>query len=126
MNFVSLATHGLRAMSVFGDQIGVRLLVAIVALLGLTVGSAGLVVTVCLGADLPVPSWVAPTTGLVLVILLQTLVTAIAFVFVTLQGNSKSGVLPLRDYQYFLGGCQVIYAARETTQLRRKESSVSS
>ncbi len=118
MNFVSLAIHGLRAMSVFGDQIGVRLLVTIVALFGLSVGSAGLAVAAHLGADSPVPSWIAPTTGLVLVLLLQALVTALAFVFLTLQGSSRTGVLPLRDYHYFLGECRLIYAAQEQMQLQ--------
>ena len=41
MNFVALVTHGLSAMSVFGDRIGVRLLIVTCALAGLILSAAG-------------------------------------------------------------------------------------
>jgi len=98
MNFVGLVTHGLSAMSVFGDRIGVRLLIASCALAVVVVS----VVTGFLGwhavADVRVPGW-AVTAGLATVLLLFLLfATSLAFVFIILAGRGNPGFLPFREF----------------------------
>lgn len=116
MNFISLMIHGLRAMAVFGDRVGARILTATIALLGLTLFSLGVAAAVCLGTNLAIPAWAVYTAGLLLAVLTQVLMTALAFVFVILHGGGSASILPLRDHSYFLGEYRLIHAADEQVQ----------
>ena len=100
MDFVGLVIHGLSALSVHGERIGVRLIVAtmlLVLCMGLVLGSLGL--SVSQGSDLPV--WLPMVTGIVL-LLGQAIVLAIVFVFVILQARVNANFIPIRDYRYFV------------------------
>jgi hypothetical protein len=102
MNFVALITHGLSAMSVFADTVGARLLIGscimtLVVLIGLIV----CIVSV-FSMEYSLPGWVTPTIGVLLVILLQTFVMSLVFVFIALQGRASLTFLPLRDYHFFV------------------------
>lgn len=102
MNFVSLLVHGLSAVSVFGDVLGLRLLVA-TCLLALVAGLGILaVVGIRLFTDFAIPGWATSAAGLLTLILLQALVMLAVFVFITLQGRSSLGFLPVRDHAYFV------------------------
>jgi glycosyltransferase involved in cell wall biosynthesis len=102
MNFVSLVTHGLSAMSVFGDRIGVRLLlvacaITLVAFLS-AVGFFGWQMTT--GAGLV--GW-APYAALALLLLVfLTFATSLGFVFIILAGRGTAGFLPFRDYANYI------------------------
>lgn len=108
MDFVRLVAHGLSAISVFGDIIGVRLLVATLVLIALTV--VGLIVTVVLrlATDLPIPGWATSTFGLLTVILFQAVMLSIQFSFIVLGGRQGTSFLPCRDYAYFVAGLQTL------------------
>jgi polyisoprenyl-phosphate glycosyltransferase len=102
MNFVSLVTHGLSAISVFSDEIGVRLLVVLVSFLGIMI--AGL-----LGITLFVPGvggslspWLITVIAALLILIVFSILLAIVFVLIILQGRNQSTFLPLRDYEYFI------------------------
>jgi hypothetical protein len=103
MNFVRLVAHGLSAISVFGDIIGVRLLVATLVLIALTVVGLFATVTVRLTTDLPIPGWATSTLGLLTVILFQAVMLSIQFSFIVLGGRQGTTFLPCRDYGYFVG-----------------------
>jgi hypothetical protein len=109
MNFAALVTHGLSAISVFREVIGVRLLMlaAVLALLAL----AGLAVTVFLrlATPLAIPGWATSTTGLLLLLFLQAIMLSFVFCFVILGDRSGTSFLPLRDYAYFIGGTRTLY-----------------
>src|SRR5207244_3968582 len=84
MNFTNLVIHGLSAISVYGDTIGVRLLVATSLFIGLAL--AGLV---CVGAvrlltDLAIPDCATFTAGTLLVILFQAIMLSLIFRFIIL------------------------------------------
>src|SRR5262249_32599838 len=57
MNFVQLAIHGLSAMSVYGDVIGARLLVATFVLIFITMVALACVVSIRLFTNLAIPGW---------------------------------------------------------------------
>ena len=102
MNFVGLVTHGLSAMSVFGDRIGVRLLLlaSAVTLAGLLTGSAIAIWHVASGAPLSM----SPVYAVVpmVMLLLLAVATSLAFVFIILAGRGNQGFLPFRQYRDYV------------------------
>lgn len=109
MNFVSLVIHGLSAISVFGDRVGVRLMIAVSVLCLLAF--CGLVGTLAASFLLPeiFPNWVAYTSGILLIVLVQMLTLLLIFVFVVLAGRGNSSFLPLRDYAYFVADARTVF-----------------
>ena len=102
MSFVSLLAHGLSAISVFADVVGLRLLVATFTLALCALAGVVAVVGIRLFSDLAIPGWATTATGALIVILLQAFLMAFIFVFITLQGRNASGFLPIRDYAHFV------------------------
>lgn len=102
MNFVSLVVHGLSAMSVYGDRIGVRLLTATsaAAVFALAVLLLGLAVR--LGTGFVFPRWAINVGAALLIVLFQALATVLVFVFIVLAGRDSSSFLPVRDYGYYV------------------------
>jgi hypothetical protein len=102
MNFVDLVAHGLSAISVYGEAIGVRLLV--LACLLILAASVGVVATVVvrLTTTWAIPGWATYTMGLMLVLLILGVMLALLFSFIVLSGRQGSTFLPCRDYSYFV------------------------
>jgi polyisoprenyl-phosphate glycosyltransferase len=108
MNFVSLIIHGLSAISVFSETVGVRLLLMTLSLVAFALGGMACVVVIRLFTDLAIPGWATFTTGLLAVIILQAIMLAINFSFLILSSRKDMGFLPARDYVYFIGGLRNI------------------
>ena len=102
MNFVSLVTHGLSAMSVFGDRIGVRLLIVTCVLAALIVSVAAVVVGWHAVAGISIPSWVGSAALTTVVLLFLLFATSLAFVFIILAGRANSGFLPFREFAHYV------------------------
>jgi glycosyltransferase involved in cell wall biosynthesis len=119
MNYVALVTHGLSAMSVFGDLIGVRLLAATLA--AAAVVFAAIVASLAMGWTAGVwPPWMLYVMGFLVLLLAQALAVSLAFVFIILSGRDTSAFLPRRDYVYFVAGLQQVHPRiHETVPLRR-------
>jgi polyisoprenyl-phosphate glycosyltransferase len=109
MNFVSLVTHGLSAISVYSDVVGVRLLVLSIILAGLTF--AGLIgaVLVRFATNLAIPGWASYTVGILLILFVQAIMAAFVFSFVILGARHGTTFLPRRDYSYFVGSVSGYY-----------------
>jgi hypothetical protein len=109
MNLIALVVHGLSAMAVFGDRIGVRLL--IVVSMGMSLVSGGLitVVAIRLLTSLAIPGWATYVTGLLLVILIQMLIVVLVFAFVILAGRDTVSIIPSRDYVHIADGVRRVY-----------------
>jgi hypothetical protein len=110
MNFVNLAAHGLSAMSVHGEVIGVRLLVASGALISLSITA---LITMGILAALPavqLPAWSTLVAGLLVLLTGITVLLALIFVFVILQGRAGATFLPIRDYSYYVARMTTAYA----------------
>jgi glycosyltransferase involved in cell wall biosynthesis len=102
MHFNSLVVHGLSALSVYGDVIGVRLLVVATALVLLLALGILLAIVIRFTTTLAIPGWATYTTGILLLILLQILIIAGLFVFTILSGRASLTFLPIRDHHFFV------------------------
>jgi hypothetical protein len=109
MNLVALVVHGLSAMAVFGDRIGVRLL--IVVSLGMVLAGGALigVVGIRLLTTLAIPGWATYVSGILLLMLTQMLLIVLVFAFVILAARDTASFIPGRDYIYFTNGVQRMY-----------------
>ena len=103
MNFVSLVTHGLSAISVYSDVVGVRLLVMSIILAFLTFAGMSGAVLVRLLTNLAIPGWASYTVGILLVLFVQAIMATFVFSFVILSSRHGTTFLPRRDYSFFIG-----------------------
>jgi hypothetical protein len=103
MNVVALVAHGLSAISVQSEVVGVRLVV--MALVVAVLSALGLMSTVAVRAltDLAIPGWATYTVGILVMILFQALLSATVFSFMILAGRQGTTFLPLRDYRFYVG-----------------------
>jgi polyisoprenyl-phosphate glycosyltransferase len=108
MNFVSLVTHGLSAISVNGDVAGVRLLIATCVLILVALAGIVVVVAVRLTTDLAIPGWATYVMALLLVILMQAVTLSLFFIFLVLNSRDTASFLPERDYSRFIGNIREI------------------
>ncbi len=102
MNFVSLVTHGLSAISVYGDLAGVRLLLGTCGLILFSLAGILTVVVVRLNTDLAIPGWATYVVALLLIILMQAVTLSLFFIFLVLNNRNNASFLPERDYKYFI------------------------
>jgi polyisoprenyl-phosphate glycosyltransferase len=118
MNFVALVAHGLSAISVHSQIVGVRLLIASGVLAGLAIGTLLLAFTyvAITNAELSLRTWVA-LLALVFV-LLQIAMAAVTFVFTTLYSRAGASFLPIRDYQFYVGEVTLLCGAPDSLHER--------
>ena len=109
MNFVALVSHGLSAISVFGDIVGVRLLIA--SLTGSVLAGIGIAVVAMIRfvTDRAIPGWATYATGTLAIIAIQLIAIAASFTFFILSGRTNLGFVPLRDGAVFMEEVVVIY-----------------
>jgi hypothetical protein len=112
MNLVSLVVHGLSAMAVFGDRIGVRLLVVVSMGMSLLSGALITVIAIRLLTSLAIPGWATYVAGLLLVILIQMLIVVLVFAFVILSGRDTVSIIPSRDYVHVTDAVRRVYGSR--------------
>ena len=102
MNFFSLVLHGMRALSVFGDVIGVRVLVASSALLAALVIGFAVTFAVQLGGGDRGPGLALFLLGLLLILTVQVVAVGALLIFGALGGRTNGTFLPIRDYRHFV------------------------
>lgn len=110
MNFVALVAHGLGAISVFGDIVGVRLL--IISLLGSFLAGLGIfaVAIVRLLTNWAIPGWATVAAGTLAIIMVQFITIATSFTFAILSNRTNLGFLPVRDYAQFIEESVMLYS----------------
>jgi polyisoprenyl-phosphate glycosyltransferase len=108
MNFVSHVTHGLSAISVYSDVVGVRLLVMAILMAFSTVVAMATVVIVRLATNLAIPGWASYTVGVLLILFVQAVMAAFVFSFAILGARHGSTFLPRRDYAFFIAGLDTL------------------
>jgi glycosyltransferase involved in cell wall biosynthesis len=110
MNFVALVSHGLSAISVFGDIVGVRLLIG--SLAGSFLAGLGIVVvaTIRLYTNRAIPGWATFATGTLAVIMIQLITIATSFTLFMLSNRTNLGFVPIRDYKWFVEKSVEIYS----------------
>ncbi len=117
MNFVSLLTHGLNAISVYSDQVSARLF-AMTAVFGLTAAALGMLALFgwfVMGTKLP--GWLLAAAAVLLIFVLQSLAFATVFVFSIATRRSATGFILLRDAPYFILGKAIVNPQPELAKL---------
>jgi glycosyltransferase involved in cell wall biosynthesis len=102
MNALSLIVHGLSAIAVYAETVGVRLLILSLSL------AVPVVVTICvligirMFTHLAIPGWTSSVVGMLLVVLTQLGLFSIFFIFFILSSRNSYSFLPCRDYHHYL------------------------
>ena len=109
MNFPSLVRHGLSAISVHGDVVGVRMLVVTCLLMILAFVSIVVVLGIKLTTDLAIPGWASYLSMLLFVVLMQALMLSLFFSVLILNARNATSFLPQRDYRYFIMRVRRVY-----------------
>lgn len=102
MNLTALVVHGMSAMSVFADRVGVRLLIAAASLLVVTVAILIGLAGATLARGTPVSGALLAGIALLLLLALQTVFGVGLFAFGVLGTRDNASFLPARDYAYFI------------------------
>jgi len=121
MNFVDLVIHGLSAMSVYGDSIGVRLLAASSVLVVLAFLALGAIIAVGLTTDLAIPGWATYAAGLGTLLLFQSVMFSLVFSFIVISARDRMTFLPIRDYGYFIASVSTYATAPDHRRPRQPE-----
>jgi len=111
MNYVQLVVHGLSAISIYGDVIGVRALMATLILAVISLILIVIAIVVRSATDLAIPGWATYVVGLSFIILLQSITISFSFVFLVLNGRNNYSFLPQRDYHYFVLDVRRVFPA---------------
>jgi polyisoprenyl-phosphate glycosyltransferase len=109
MNFLALVIHGLSAILVHGEVVGVRLLLGTLVMLTIALISLLTFVGVGILTHSSISGWVFIASGLFGLLLLQGVTLSILLVFFTLSSRSNAAFLPVRDYQYFVAEIQQLF-----------------
>jgi hypothetical protein len=109
MSFVALIVHGLSALAVHGEVVGVRLLIATGLAILAIVSALAAIIALRLTTDLGVPGWASTVGGVSLVLLTQGIMLTTIFVFFTLSSRVNVGFIPTRDYQFFVSGKEGLF-----------------
>jgi hypothetical protein len=110
MDFPALVLHGLSAISVFADTVTVRLILAIFFLIVVLAVLLGVALAARWGNQFAVPGWTIFAAGLFLVAVMQMLTVAVGLSLLILFNRSNLSFLPLRDFRFFIGTPQTLYA----------------
>jgi len=102
MNTTALVTHGLSAVSVHSDRVGVRLLLVSQVFIAIVFALMMTVVGVKFCTTLAIPGWATSAFGLTLILLTQLIITSFFFVFFVLGSRTHQSFVPARDFQHYL------------------------
>lgn len=123
MNFVSLVTHGLSAISVYGDTVGARLLIASCLLIVLSILGIFVATFIRLTTTFAIPGWTSYVVGIFLIIMIQSVILSLFFIFIVLGGRNSISFIPQRDYLLFIleykqvFQCPILTSAKNSTCL---------
>jgi glycosyltransferase involved in cell wall biosynthesis len=101
LNFASLVIHGLSAILVFGDKVGVRLLTGSLILMAALLVFGGALWIMELSGWVALPGWSAVVAGL-LVLALGLVIAATLYTFHVIGARTGTTFLPLRDASFFV------------------------
>jgi glycosyltransferase involved in cell wall biosynthesis len=102
MNFVSLALHGVSAISVYAEVVLVRLVAASCTLGIVALILAAAVLCVRLGTDLAIPGWASDIIASLTVVFLQAILLGAMSIFQLLNARSLKPFIPALDAKLFI------------------------
>jgi hypothetical protein len=113
MNFVGLVGHGLAAISVFGERIGARSLIAVTLLACMLTVAGVAALGLVLFTSLELPRWSLMAAALSTLLLMQALLLSLLFSFLTLSARAGGHFIPARDYAWFVERVDTVWNAHE-------------
>jgi polyisoprenyl-phosphate glycosyltransferase len=102
MNMVSLVTHGLSSIAVYGDTVGTRILLSTAILLVLVLLVLGIVLLVKFCTDWAIPGWATYVSGFLILSLFQLVLIGTVFSMIILSARNNSNFVPMREYRYYV------------------------
>jgi hypothetical protein len=102
MNFVSLVTHGLSAVSVFNDIVFVRLILFAGVFFGVSVLAIMSILFMKFVLHIASPGWATSAIGIFLILCIQVFSVIIGNTFVTLGHRNMNTFLPLQEYKNYI------------------------
>ena len=108
MNFVSLITHGMSAISVHAETVGARMLVAASAFASVILFGMLIVVGIRLLTTLAIPGWASFVFGLLALLLSQTFFVALFFAGTIMHDRNGYTFVPSRDYDQLVDTLEVV------------------
>jgi len=115
MNFVDLVIHGLSAISVFSEVVGVRLLIASMALMAASLVGIVVVVAIRLFTELAIIGWASTIVGNLTILFMQAAMLSGVFVFVVLGARATIGLMPRDHYAQFIAAVERPGENKETS-----------
>ena len=108
LNFVSLITLGLSAISIFAETSFVRIFISSLFLAGITAIGIILVVGIRMFTDLAIPGWASYVAGLLVIILLQVILLSMIAAFLVLSNRSGGSNHPAHQVELYVVKRKVI------------------
>ena len=102
MNFVALVVHGFNALSVFGDEVVTRVLLAGGVVMAACVAGGAVAVGIRLFSDLAVPGWATTVLAFLVILFFQAVATCLVASFVILSIKHRAPAIPERDHGVFV------------------------
>ncbi|MDM9383451.1 glycosyltransferase [Chlorogloeopsis sp. ULAP01] len=102
MNLVSLITHGLSSIAVYGDIVATRILLVTAILFVTLLFILCIVLLIKIFTNLAIPGWATYVSGLVLISLLQLILIGAVFSMIILSDRNNSNIIPGRDYKDYV------------------------
>lgn len=109
MSFVPLLFHGLSALSVYGDTIGIRAFIGAVFLILCSIFMITVVTAIKIFTDTPISEWAPYLVAAFVIILVQSVIPILIFIFMILHSRSYSHFIPRRDYMLFLSKVENVF-----------------
>jgi glycosyltransferase involved in cell wall biosynthesis len=113
MNYTELVLHGLSAISVFTDIVGVRLLLLTFFMSFFLIASLLFIFLVRITSILLIPAWISYSTVFLLILLLQISGGCFAMVFFILMNRMNLNFIPKKECPYFIRTVERVYTVRE-------------
>ena len=109
MNYQALVAHGLSAVTVFSEVVGVRVLLANLAMV--FAGTFGLLFLFAASLTQPweFPTWMTYVSGLLMIAILLSIMFAFLFTFIILFERKSGSMIPARDAPLFMGRLERIF-----------------
>jgi glycosyltransferase involved in cell wall biosynthesis len=113
MNYTALVLHGLSAISVFTDIVGVRLLLLTFFMSFTLIASLIFIFLVRITSIFLIPAWISYSTVFLLILLLQISIGCFAMVFFILMNRANLNFIPQKECPYFIRTVERVYARSE-------------
>jgi len=110
MSFVGLVLHGLSAMSVYSDIIGIRILLSTAALVVVGLIALLVIVVIRYGTSWAIPGWATNVFGTTLMLIFQAVIISLLFTFGVLASRGGQPFVPVRDCPHLVLSVKGLFA----------------